>query len=228
MSSHLMFEKLLSESPQSVKDLMEGLKGLRENPEYHPEESTFEHIRIVVARLSDTGDIDLNMTAFLHDLFKLKTAIVNEKTGHPSSPLHDKEVAKFIRSEIEVQKFIEKFGANVETVAYMCEQHMRVKRLGEMRNSKRWTLMSHELFPKLCLFTLADRMHNCWEICYAKWSTESGKLQLPIGDVTYGWICEENRKMLAQKAYNSKHRINGKLLVDMGWLSAGKSYWDGN
>ena len=105
-----LFETLVSEAPQSVRDLLEGLKGLRENPEYHPEESTFEHIRIVTERLADTQDADLIVTGFFHDLFKLKTAIVNEKTGHPSSPYHDVEVAKFIREDKEVQDFIWRLG----------------------------------------------------------------------------------------------------------------------
>lgn len=212
------FETLLADAPQVVKDIMESLKGLRENPLYHPEESTFEHIRIVVGRLEDTGDVDLILSGFFHDLFKLKTAIVNEKTGHPSSPNHDVEVAAFIRHQKNVQDFIRAQGADVEIVASICEQHMRVKIIGEMKASKRWALMAHELFDKLCLFTLADKMSNNWEVCFAAWNS-GDRDSLPIGDVTIGWINGEEikRKEHLLHGFKSEHRLAGKDLVGLGF-----------
>ena len=217
-----VFEKLLLEAPQSVKELLDGLKGLRENPEYHPEPSTFEHVRIVTERLEDTGDADLILTGFFHDLFKLETQVVNEKTGYPSSPLHDKAVAKFIRTTVDVKDFISRNGGDVEKVAFMCEQHMRVKRLGEMRNSKRWSLMKHELFPKLCLFTLADKMpaheaYNDWKDCFGKWNHRTWRNVLPVGDVTIGWLEEEEKRMAKAGSNSNKHRLSGKDLIDLGY-----------
>ncbi len=215
-----LFDHLLIEIPQSVKDLLEELKGLRENPQYHPEESTYEHIRIVVERLADTQDENLVLTGLFHDLFKLKTAIVNERTGHPSSPLHDKEVAKFIRSNKEVQEFIVRWGGDVETVAFMCEQHMRVKRLGEMSSKKRWALMAHDLFEKLTLFTLADKMQTDWSKCYQVWKVwSSAKEAMPMGDVTFGWLREEEEKRLThdERGYKAEHRLSGKDLIAMGY-----------
>ena len=212
------FDTLLASAPQSVKDMLEGLKGLRENPEYHPEPNTFEHTRIVTERLVDTGDIDLIVSGFFHDLFKLKTQTINEATGFPSSPLHDVEVAAFIRRDAEVQSFISAQGADVEVVAFICEQHMRVKRLGEMRSSKRWALMSADLFPKMCVFTLADKMSNDWKDCFGRWNS-ADRDSLPIGDTTIGWINAEEvkRKDHLERGFKSEHRLTGKDLIDLGF-----------
>ncbi len=212
-----VFEKLYLNAPQSVYDLLEGLRDFRENPVYHPESSAFEHIKIVTNRLADTLDADLIMAGFFHDLFKAETQVLNEKTGYPSSPLHEKAVAEFIRTEKEVQEFIAKNGADVEAVIFICEQHMRVKRLGEMRRSKRWKLMRHELFSDMCLFALADKMHNNWEDCLRKWITGEDKNYLCIGDVTYGWLMEDEVVMRDFMLEDKKHRLNGNVLISMGF-----------
>lgn len=213
------FEKLLLEAPQSVKVLLEELKGLRENPEFHPEESTFEHIRIVTERLLDTEDMDLILSGFFHDLFKLKTKIINSNTGFPSSPLHDKAVADFIRREDDVQKFIFRNGGNVDNVTFICEQHMRVKIIGEMRSSKRWALMQDKLFSKLCLFTLADKMSNDWSDCFAKWKDPELRGALKVGDVTFDWLTLEETEMQKHKSALPRRRIGitGNELIDMGF-----------
>ena len=212
------FETLLQDAPQYVKELMEGLKGLRENPEYHPEKNVALHLEIVVNRLLDTKDIDLIVSGFLHDLFKLKCMVINKK-GQPSSPYHEVEIADYIRRSNEVQGFIVRQGANVETVLFICENHMRVKRLGEMRDSKRWALMKHELFPKLTLFTLADKMSNDWKACLAKLNGGEEKLDLMIGDVSLRWLLQEHDRMLAYQAMGltKEHTITGKDLIRLGF-----------
>lgn len=213
------FEILLLDVPQSVKDLLEGLKGLRENPEYHPEESAYEHIKIVTNRLEDTGDADLIMSGFLHDLYKLRCQVFNEKTGYPSSPEHDKRITQVIRYDGEMQQFIMRNGASVDNVAFICDQHMRVKRLGEMRGSKRCALMEHHLFSKLCLFSLADKMQNDWAECLVNWKDVFKSDSLVIGDVTIGWLREEYAKSQKLKALGVKksHKVNGQNLIAIGF-----------
>ena len=223
------FEEILVDAPESVIELLEGLKTLRERPDYHPEESAFLHTKIVVNRLIESKDVRLIMAGLFHDLFKLKCATVNEKNGFPSSPGHDDEAAKFIRENKDVQDYIESkcaserrvHGTHAEDVAILCEQHMRFKAIGEMSSKKRWALMEHRLFFKLCIFILADRMLFDWEDCWKKWNgTEAERDSLVIGDVTYGWMRADAEKMEASKAaqvVKDNRLITGFDLIKMGY-----------
>ncbi len=203
------FEQLLETAPAEVLELLEGLKGLRERPDYHPESSAAEHVNIVTTRLLEF------MTGLFHDLFKEKNARINEKNGFPTSPDHDIAAAHFIRESESVQKYIESHGANPEIVAWLCEQHMRIKCIGEMSNKKRWALMRNEWFEELCLFAIADRMLFNWDEYYEKWNNHSEK-DLIIGDVTLGWLIEQESLMKAEPV-KVEHRMSGAELIAMGY-----------
>jgi hypothetical protein len=144
--------------PESVSFRLEALKSLRERPDYHPEESTFEHIRIVTERLITTNDPDLITSGILHDIFKHDTARLNPKTGFPTCPGHDIAVASFIRSNNEVKVWIESIGANIETVASLCQDHMRFHQFDKMRKSKQDEFMSRPHWKKLEFLGAADNM----------------------------------------------------------------------
>ena len=51
-------------------------------------------------------------------------------------------------------------GADPDEVAYLCDQHMRVKGIDVMRPKKAEELKSNPLFKKLQIFTRADDMLN--------------------------------------------------------------------
>jgi hypothetical protein len=145
-------------TPHDVTFRLEALKGLRERPDFHPEESAFEHIRIVTDRLIETEDPDLILAGCLHDLFKHDTVRINPKNGFPTCPGHDSAVASFIRREKEIQEWIESFGADFETVAALCKDHMRFHQFGQMRRSKQEEFMSRPHWKKLEVLGAADNM----------------------------------------------------------------------
>lgn len=144
--------------PRSVLDRYEKLKVLRERPDFHPEESAFEHIKIVTDRLILTGDPDLIVAGMLHDLFKCDTAQINPKTGYPTCPGHDVAVASFIRRDEEVQQWISSMGADVQMVQNLCKDHMRFHQFGQMRNVKQKEFMSRPHWKKLEVLGAADNM----------------------------------------------------------------------
>jgi hypothetical protein len=144
--------------PQSVTSRLEALKGLRERPDFHPEESAFEHIKIVTDRLIPTGDSDLILSGCLHDLFKHDTVRINPKNGYPTCPGHDTEVAKFILASAEVQEWIKSLGGEVNTVADLCRDHMRFHQFDKMRRSKQEEFMSRPHWSKLEILGAADNM----------------------------------------------------------------------
>ena len=228
-----IFEQLIENAPQSVKDKLEGLKGLRERPDFHPEASTFEHIRIVTERLIQTGDRDLIMTGFFHDLFKLDTMVMHQVTidgelvDVPSSPGHEHEAEKFINQNEDVKAFIWEVGrANPDTVAFLCGQHMRVKHMGEMNIKKRSKilLLDEAMLEKVVTFTVADRMLFDWDKIWSEWGNKDHVL---IGDVTYAWIKEKIEEgKIWKKGNNEKdkivnkmslHKISGKDLLKLGY-----------
>lgn len=152
------FEELVSLAPQSVKDELERLKTYKEQNIYHPESSAYEHIKIVTTRLITTGDIDLIMAALYHDLFKLKAAEDNYKrSGKFRAFGHENYPDKLI---LENRNFIEENGGDVDMIRDIVKNHMKIKLLPEMKDSKKKAFMSLPCFNKLKIFTLADDMLN--------------------------------------------------------------------
>ncbi len=148
----------ITRPPHSVVSRLDLLKTLRERPDFHPEASAYEHIKIVTERLIPTEDPDLIMAGALHDLFKYDTVRINPKNGFPTCPGHDTEVAKFILREKDVQEWIETIGANVETVANLCRDHMRFHQFDKMRKVKQDEFMSRPHWDKLEVLGAADNM----------------------------------------------------------------------
>lgn len=156
----LTFEEITKRLPSEYKKKLTQLKFLRERPDFHPEPSAYHHIQIVTERLFSTDDPVLVMTGILHDIFKFDCVRINDKTGFPTSPGHDKFAAEALKNDNSLREFCESFGADPDEVAYMCEQHMRVKGIGVMRPKKAEELRNNPLFKKLEIFTQADDMLN--------------------------------------------------------------------
>jgi hypothetical protein len=158
----MTFQELIKTSTPVIQRKLEQLKFLRERPDFHPEASAFEHIKIVTERLIPTGDPDLILAGILHDICKFDTVRMNEKTGWPTSPGHDKEAETLILISPSIQQWIVENGGNVNRVAAICGAHMRFHQLGQMRSAKRdaqiaeW--MKIGIFTKLQIFGAADNM----------------------------------------------------------------------
>ena len=156
------FNEIIEGAPHIIKRKLEQLKFLRERPDFHPEPSAFEHIKIVTERLIPTGDMDLILSGILHDICKLDTVKMNEKTGWPTSPGHDQAAFDLIFSSSSIQDWIRDNGGDEVNVALICKGHMRFHQLGDMRPFKRedqiqeWTDLG--IFDKLKIFGAADNM----------------------------------------------------------------------
>lgn len=160
----LTFEDIIRKLPSVYRRRLTQLKFLRERPDFHPEPSTFHHIQIVTERLFETNDPVLVVSGVLHDIFKFDCVEVNEKTGFPTSPGHDKYASEAVKNDLKLREFCESMGADPDEVAYICEQHMRVKGIGVMKPKKAEELRSNPLFNKLEIFTLADNMLSDFKV----------------------------------------------------------------
>jgi len=161
---NMTFQQLISSAPRIVRKKLEQLKFLRERPDFHPEKSCFEHIRIVTERLMETGDADLILSGVLHDICKLDTVRENPKTGWPTSSGHDQAAYDLIMEDAtgEIQEWISDNGGNVTNVANICLNHMRFHQLPNMRTSKKEAQVlewEHKgILKKLEIFGAADNM----------------------------------------------------------------------
>jgi hypothetical protein len=151
------FDEIISNAPSEVQQHIEELKTLRERPDHHPEESCWHHVKIVLERCLLIGDPDLVMTALFHDIGKVKTNIGHPKTGWPSAPDHPDYAAEMVDKH---SHWIYMFGATPAHVKWLCLNHMKAKRVSEMRpnSSSRREMEASPLYDKLMLFTQADNM----------------------------------------------------------------------
>ena len=158
----MTFLDLIKTAPPIILRKLEQLKFLRERPDFHPEPSVFHHIQIVTDRLIPLGDPDLFLAGVLHDICKLDTVKMNEKTGFPTSPGHDQAAFDLIFSSSSITDWIRENGGDEVNVAIICKGHMRFHQLGDMRPAKRedqiaeWTDLG--IFDKLQIFGAADNM----------------------------------------------------------------------
>lgn len=158
----MKFETFIENAPLIVRRKLVQLKFLRERPDFHPEPSTFEHIKIVTERLKTTRDINLVFSGILHDICKLDTVQVNEKTGWPTSPGHATAAFELIKDTASIKDWIFNNGGNWLTVANICNGHMRIQQLDGMKEAKRLKTIQEwkeqEIWESLQIFTEADNM----------------------------------------------------------------------
>ena len=154
----MTFESIISTLPQHIQDKLNDLKTMRERPDFHPEKNCFEHIKIVTERCITFGDKDLICAGIFHDIHKLDTMKINPKSGHPTSPGHDKWAQKTIEKDDSVRQWIINFGADPDTVAGLCGQHMRMHQIGQMKPIKQKKMMDLPFFDKLAVFCTFDNM----------------------------------------------------------------------
>ena len=158
----MKFEEIVTSAPRIVKSKLEDNKRLRERPDYHPEESAHEHIKIVTERLIPTGNMNLVFAGIFHDIMKFETAKTNPKSGWPTCPGHDIKAFDFIKETPAVQDWITSNGGDPHIVAHICLNHMRFHQLGNMRESKRelniqkWK--DQGIWESLQIFGAADNM----------------------------------------------------------------------
>jgi len=158
---HLGF---FGELPRKINRRLEQLKFLRERPDYHPEKSVYEHIKIVTNRVIsyDKDNRTLVAAGLLHDICKLDTVKENVKTGWPTSPGHESAAKYLILENEDIRNWLVEFGADVEKTAMLCEFHMRFHQLAGMKKSKqiKYTTMWKEagIMNDLIVLGAADNM----------------------------------------------------------------------
>lgn len=157
------WEELVSSAPKEIQDILKKCEVTPQSREWHPEAPNAEvphnvlaHIRIVFDRARESGDINLALAAFFHDLGKADTTALNAK-GTWSAHGHERVSRKLAQ---KYSGWIEEMGGDPEEVAEIVGQHMRIQQFPNMRSSKKEEMRQNRYFNKIQQFTKFDDMQN--------------------------------------------------------------------
>ena len=157
---NITWDKIVSTAPDIIKDILDYLKTNRENPTYHPESSTYNHIKIVTERLIKTGDMDLVMAGFMHDIGKASVIEKSNDGDWNTSHGHEAISAKLV---LRYKDWVEEMGANPYVVHEIVKNHDKIK-FNAFKKKDKEKLERHGVYPKLITFTDADNMNRQWDL----------------------------------------------------------------
>ena len=141
-------------APSEIKGYMDACDDTPQGTDWHPEGNVGIHNRIVFDRARATGDINLTLAAFFHDLGKAKTTAKNKRGGW-SAIGHERVSANLVDRYAD---WIEEFGGDPKEVHELVFQHMRIKQYPEMKPRKQEIMRENPYFDKLNQFTKFDNM----------------------------------------------------------------------
>jgi hypothetical protein len=120
-------------------DFLESLKDIREDLKHHPEKDALNHsLQVLELAFKESQDIDLILSAMLHDIGKAHFVID-----------HDKIAIELLKDYVSVKTL------------WLIEHHIRIRYLLEgkiVKLSKVEYLINHPWLPELILLTRWDKM----------------------------------------------------------------------
>jgi poly(A) polymerase len=115
-----------------------------QSPDFHPEGTVFEHIKLMLEKLPpDTNEL-LPWTVLLHDIAKPATAERDVKTGAIHFYGHEKVGAEMARAILNRLRFAKK---QIDEIIACVRQHMQFKDVKQMRKATLRRLLLRETFP---------------------------------------------------------------------------------
>lgn len=156
--------KLYDESLKpALKDIIEKLKDVPQQPDYHPEGNVWIHTALVTGQLIKDypDDLDLHWTGLIHDIGKLHTTRFREDKQRWIAYGHEISSEEYVKSYADVINGYDL--TDPRKIAWLVRNHMKIKSLDKMRESKRRDMESHKWFPDLVKFGEADNMVALFE-----------------------------------------------------------------
>jgi poly(A) polymerase len=115
-----------------------------QSPEYHPEGTVFEHIRLMLEKLPPGADELLPWVVLLHDIAKPVTAERDSTTGAIHFYGHEKIGAELARAILNRLRFPRK---QIDEIVACVLHHMQFKDVKQMRKTTLRRLLLRETFP---------------------------------------------------------------------------------
>lgn len=115
-----------------------------QSPDYHPEGTVFEHIRLMLDKMPANAPASLPWAVILHDIAKPATAEREARTGAIHFYGHEKIGAAMAERLLTRLRFPKK---QIGEIVACVRQHMQFKDVKEMRTATLRRLLLRETFP---------------------------------------------------------------------------------
>jgi len=115
-----------------------------QSPDYHPEGSVFEHIRLMLDQLPVPCQESLPWSVLLHDIAKPITAATDAATGSIHFYGHERVGAEMAQAILERLRFPNK---QISEIVECVRHHMQFKDVKQMRRATRRRMLLRETFP---------------------------------------------------------------------------------
>jgi putative nucleotidyltransferase with HDIG domain len=115
-----------------------------QSPDYHPEGSVYNHIRLMLEQLPPDAPAPLPWAAILHDIGKPPTSSVDEVTGAIHFYGHEKIGADMALQILTRLRFPKK---EIDEIVACARQHMQFKDVKQMRKATLLRLLLRQTFP---------------------------------------------------------------------------------
>jgi len=115
-----------------------------QSPDYHPEGTVFEHIRLMLENLPAGAGVSLPWAVLLHDIAKPLTAEKDLNTGAIHFYGHEKVGAEMARGILKRLRFP---GREIDEIAACVRNHMQFKDVKQMRKATLRRLLLRGTFP---------------------------------------------------------------------------------
>jgi len=115
-----------------------------QSPDFHPEGTVFEHIRLMLEKLPPNSHPSLPWMVILHDIAKPATAELDPATGDIHFYGHEKVGAVLAERILTRLRFPKK---QIEEIVACVRQHMQFKDVKQMRKATVRQLLLRETFP---------------------------------------------------------------------------------
>ena len=115
-----------------------------QSPNYHPEGTVYEHIKLMFKELPPDAEESLPWAALLHDVAKPVTATRDEQNGLIHFYGHEKVGAEMAETILQRLKFARK---QTDEIVAAVQHHMQFKDVKTMRKSTLRRMLMRETFP---------------------------------------------------------------------------------
>jgi poly(A) polymerase len=115
-----------------------------QSPDFHPEGTVFDHLRLMLEKLPADADPLLPWAVLMHDIAKPLTASTDPKTGSIHFYEHEKIGAEMAEKILERLRFPRK---EIGAVSKAVRHHMQFKDALQMRKSTLRRLLMRPTFP---------------------------------------------------------------------------------
>ena len=115
-----------------------------QSPDYHPEGTVFEHLRLMLSQLPVPCPESLPWAVLLHDIAKPVTATTDPETGSIHFYGHEKVGAEMAGVMLQRLRFPKK---QITEIVECVRHHMQFKDVKQMRQSTRRRMLMRETFP---------------------------------------------------------------------------------